>query len=206
MTFGSYQVGTLRVTPVPALSPDDEAVLAALARRAWSLKRSLDTRTETSHAFVLPALLQVEGATLPREPRPGPTCPPTEAELAKIQAEIDDRCFDLYGIDEDEAAPSRGLLRGGRRGWPEPTRRTTRSEGAESRALTEELARLGGRGRLRPLRHPPRDRRTGSTLGARTLRPAAGLLAGMLTGDDGLPLEAPPGLPDRLPGLGHPRR
>ena len=57
----SYEVGVIRRTPVPDLSPDDEAFLAALARRAWSRKRSLDTKTATSHAFVLPALLQVTG-------------------------------------------------------------------------------------------------------------------------------------------------
>ena len=45
------------VPPFPDLSPDQEAELAALARRAWSIKRGLDTVTETSHAFTLPALL-----------------------------------------------------------------------------------------------------------------------------------------------------
>ena len=41
---------------------------------------------------------------------------------------------------------------------------------------------------------------------ARAVRPAAGLLAGMLTGDDGLPLPAARRLPARLPRGRHPRR
>ncbi len=70
----------------------------ALARRAWSLKRTLDTVNETSHAFLLPAALRA---------RLGDYEPPAiEAELARIQAEIDRIAFDLYGFsatDQTEA-------------------------------------------------------------------------------------------------------
>jgi hypothetical protein len=101
MTAGSYEVGVIARTPVPDLTAADEAALAALARRAWSIKRSLDTRTETSHAFVLPALLQVSGSTLAARSVAWATrVREAEAELAAIQAEIDERCFELYGIDE----------------------------------------------------------------------------------------------------------
>ena len=103
MAFGSFEVGVIQRTPVPDLTPADETALAKLARRAWSLKRSLDTRTETSHAFVLPALLQVEGATLAGRAIAWEARVRTaEAELAAIQAEIDDRCFELYGIGEED--------------------------------------------------------------------------------------------------------
>ncbi len=101
MAFGSYEVGVLQRTPVPNFSDSEGEALACLARRAWSLKRSLDTRTETSHAFTLPALLQVGGVDIA-------VCAAAwsehvctvEAELSDIQAEIDDRCFTLYGINE----------------------------------------------------------------------------------------------------------
>jgi len=86
-------------------------MLAALARRAWSLKRSLDTRTENSHAFTLPALLQVAGGSLAaRASAWADRIRAIDAELATIQAEIDDRCFDLYGIgDADRRAITEGF-------------------------------------------------------------------------------------------------
>lgn len=95
----SYQVGTIGAVPWPGTSPE----LATLAGRAWSLKRSLDTRTETSHAFELPALIQVEGESLiARSSNWNERVQEAEAEIASIQREIDDRCFELYGITDDD--------------------------------------------------------------------------------------------------------
>lgn len=96
MAFGSYEVGVIQKTPVPTLTAEQSQSLAALARRAWSLKRNLDTVTETSHAFLLPAALR---------PRLGDYDPPAiEAELAHIQADIDALAFDLYGFTEKVAS------------------------------------------------------------------------------------------------------
>lgn len=107
----SYEVGVIQRTPVPELSEHDRQKLASLARRAWLLKRSLDTRTETSHAFTLPALLQTEGETLAERATAWAARErETEAELAAIQAEIDELCFDLYGIeDQDRRAITEGF-------------------------------------------------------------------------------------------------
>ncbi len=103
MAFGSYEVGVIQRTPVPRLSPADTAALATLARRAWSLKRSLETRTETSHDFVLPALLQVEGETLAAQAAAwGAQERAIEVELTAIRGAIDDRCFELYGINNED--------------------------------------------------------------------------------------------------------
>lgn len=97
MAFGAYEVGVIQRTPIPRLEREQESALAALARRAWSLKRSLDTIEETSHAFLLPAALR----GLLGEYNP----PAVEAELARIQAEIDSIAFPLYGfIEADRAA------------------------------------------------------------------------------------------------------
>lgn len=91
----SYEVGVLQRTPIPPLTTDDDQPttkyhLAELAHRAWSLKRSLDTPTENSHAFILPALLQVEGDDLAeRAAAWSRRVAETESELAQIQAEID---------------------------------------------------------------------------------------------------------------------
>lgn len=93
----SYEVGLVQRTPIPDLTPPDRAALAALARRAWSLRRALDTVTETSHAFVLPPGLNERVTGL------DPAA--IAQELAGLQREIDERAFAGYGIGpEDRAA------------------------------------------------------------------------------------------------------
>ena len=80
------RTGVIQRTPVPPLPSAIRLLLSAKARRAWSLKRTLDTTTETSHAFLLPTTLR---------PRLGDFNPPAiEAELARIQAEIDAIAFE----------------------------------------------------------------------------------------------------------------
>ncbi len=88
----SYEVGVIQKTPVLCLNDEQQTTLATLARRAWSLKRTLDTVEGTSHAFLLPAALRDRLA--PFDP------PAIEAELARIQVEIDAIAFDLYGFAE----------------------------------------------------------------------------------------------------------
>jgi hypothetical protein len=88
----SYEVGLIQQTPIPRLTADCRNKLVALAKRAWSLRRALDTVMETSHAFLLPTALRV---------RLGSYDPPViEMELAQIQREIDGIAFDLYGFAE----------------------------------------------------------------------------------------------------------
>jgi hypothetical protein len=105
-----FEVGLVQRTPIHPRVLADET-LRRLACGGWSLRRSLDTRVETSHAFVLPALLQVEGRSLAeRADGWAGRVQAVEAELEGIQAEIDERCFDLYGIEEeDRRAISEGL-------------------------------------------------------------------------------------------------
>ncbi|MCP4308393.1 MAG: hypothetical protein GY788_26635, partial [bacterium] len=57
----TYEVGVIGAVPMPRVPVPDR--LASLARRGWSLQRSLDTVTEVSHAFVVPAVLHVEGGS-----------------------------------------------------------------------------------------------------------------------------------------------
>ncbi|MEZ4390234.1 MAG: hypothetical protein R3A48_03985 [Polyangiales bacterium] len=92
MAFGSYEVGVIQRTPVPNLLDLDHATLSKWSRRAWSLKRALDTVDETSHAFILPFdLKRLDTAA-------------TETEIASIQNQIDDEAFRLYGISEADRA------------------------------------------------------------------------------------------------------
>ncbi|MFA7679135.1 type II restriction endonuclease subunit M [Pseudomonas aeruginosa] len=92
MASVSFEVGVIQQTPVPDLNSDQQNKLAALARQAWSLKRTLDTIEETSHAFALPAALRSRLGDY--------DSPAIEAELVRIQAEIDAIAFDLYGFSE----------------------------------------------------------------------------------------------------------
>ena len=100
----SFEVGLIQQTPVPDLTPEQTGQLALLARRAWSLKRSLDTGTETSHAFLLPLALRQAMAD-----RLGGFDPSAiEAEFVRIQAEIDDIAFGLYGFSDADRAAALG--------------------------------------------------------------------------------------------------
>jgi hypothetical protein len=100
----SYEVGVIQRTPVPDLTPKSTNTLATLAHRAWLLKRSLDTITQTSHAFVLPALLQVNGSSLSARATAwtDEKVTPIETELTQIQTQIDEIVFDLYGITQND--------------------------------------------------------------------------------------------------------
>lgn len=102
--FPEFVVGVIQQLPFPKLAAPDADALTRFARRAWSLKRCLDTKRETSHAFVLPPGLNEEVTALDEEA--------VERELAEIQAQIDDLTFGLYGIRaEDRAtieAPTKG--------------------------------------------------------------------------------------------------
>ncbi len=98
--FGSYNVGYLQRTPLPPQPTLYKTQIESLTRKAWSLKRTVDTIEETSHAFLLPATLRL---------RLGDYDPATiEGELAAIQAEIDNIAFDLYGFSDSDRAAALG--------------------------------------------------------------------------------------------------
>ena len=105
----SYEVGLIQNTPVPQLTSTDRQMLAKLGGSAWKLKRSLDTSTETSHSFVLPGLLQVQGDYLEtRENAWNGVLNDRTAALQEVQSKIDERCFALYKIDAVDRFPLLG--------------------------------------------------------------------------------------------------
>lgn len=204
----SYEAGILQNAPVPDLSPDDEALLAGLALTSWSLKRRLDTVNETSHALLLPALLSVSGASLTE--RAAAWAQHADAlgrRLTELQAQIDDRCFVLYGINaEDRAAIERGF--GGGAPLDDAPEDALEDEGPEgddgdvrrhaAALVSWALGVAFGRFDLR------------LATGARPLPPEPAPFdplpacsPGMLTGPDGLPVAAPPpGYPVAFPSDG----
>jgi hypothetical protein len=99
----SFEVGLVQKTPVPNLSQSDERGIAQLARSGWSVKRRVDSRSETSHAFLLPALLQMDGSTFIGRAREwGQVTAAAQTQLAELAAEIDEHAYRLYGISEQD--------------------------------------------------------------------------------------------------------
>jgi hypothetical protein len=84
-----FSIGAVQRVPVPAYLGSG---LGEQARRAWSLKRTLDTVEETSHSFILPSALRARLGDYDLSS--------IEAELIRIQAEVDAIAFDLYGFSE----------------------------------------------------------------------------------------------------------
>jgi hypothetical protein len=99
----SFEVGLIQQTPIPSLDDNAVAVLAYDARRGWTLKRRLETRTENAHAFLLPALLQAEGdSAVDRAQSWVARAARTQAELEALATEIDNHAYCLYGISEQD--------------------------------------------------------------------------------------------------------
>jgi len=91
-TARSYEVGVIQATPTPPLTDSDQEKLAKLTKLSWRLRRVLDTVEETSHAFVLPMVLQKRQWNLDVSSIP--------VELNRIQSDIDEIVFDLYEFTE----------------------------------------------------------------------------------------------------------
>ncbi len=102
-TARSFEVGIIQGVPVPIPTGRERTSLTKSALSAWSLKRSFDLTNDTTHAFTLPTLLQSKGATIAERTA---VCQKqsaeTEAELSKIESEVDGTAFDLYGFTEEE--------------------------------------------------------------------------------------------------------
>ncbi|AEI78629.1 type II restriction enzyme, methylase subunit [Cupriavidus necator N-1] len=87
-----YETGLINQLPIPKINENTSEELSCLAKRGWSIRRSLDSVIETSHAFLLPAAIRG---------RLGEFSPATvELELKVIQAKVDAIAFDLYGLTE----------------------------------------------------------------------------------------------------------
>lgn len=96
-----YEIGYVTSVPIPSDPTNETEEIGLLAREAWSLKRSLDTSNEISHAFVLPGLLQVQGNGLTkRSDAWAGKVNAVKGRLKEIENEIDALCFGLYGIDQ----------------------------------------------------------------------------------------------------------
>lgn len=92
-----FSIGSLQKVPVPEIF---SSKLGSLARRSWSLKRTLGIVDETSRAFHLPVALRVRLAA--------EQAADLEAELADLQTKIDDIAFDLYNFSDADRVAALG--------------------------------------------------------------------------------------------------
>ncbi len=220
-----YEAGLLQKVLLPNLSSHDRDRLGRYATRAWALKRTLDTGTETSHAFAVPALQQVEGDSLDRRAATWTQhVSQIHTDVAVIQREVDEFCFALYGIagsDRRVIAESIGERTGAKPAHPNHADEAGDDLGEDfivgpspgALVLVAELVswavgvafgrfdvRLATGESTLPVEPGPFD-------------PLPACSPGMLTGDDGLPpASAPAGYPLAFPedGMlvddpGHPR-
>lgn len=194
----SFEVGLIQQTPIPGLRTEDTIELAQRALRSWSLKRRLDTRTETSHAFLLPALVQADGNTFVDGALEwGQVTASAHAQLDALAAEIDEHAYRLYGISaEDRHRIEQGFGTSG-----EPEESPDDDDGDDS---DEEVAEVDAT----PLVTSLLSWALGVAFGRFDVRLATGdrgtppepepfdplpvCSPGMLTGDDGLPVAGPP--------------
>ena len=192
----TYEVGVIDSLPIPDSLPGD---WPEKARSAWLLKRSLYVCNETSREFALAALLHIASEGLSNRTSTWlEHVSRVYAELAVIQSEIDELSFDLYEINPvDRRTVTEGL--GSQASTPDQYRYVSESEeegegepSADTKRLTVDLiswvvgvafgrfdVRLATGERPAPPEPEPFDPQPVSS-------------PGMLTGEDGLPLEAPP--------------
>ncbi len=201
----SYEVGVLQRTPIPELSSSFRQQLAAQALRAWSIKRGLDTRIEISQAFVLPALLQTQGPNLATRTK---ACVErlrcAENDVDRIQRDIDELCFELYGVrSEDRHRIERGFDNTTDDAKPGAHHPALARKELEVTALVASLLSWAmgvALGRF-DLRLATKDREP--PLEPAPFEPMPACSPGMLTGENGLPIKAPPlGYPIAFPGDG----
>jgi len=197
MAFGSYEVGVIQRTPLPYLNAYDVKQVASLTERARNCKKRLDSRTENSHAFLLPAVLQVASVDLRGRVGTWAAYASTlQAEIDSISNEINDHAYRLYGISaEDRQRIEQGF------GIASESADAEQDDADDSE---EEAAEVDAK----PMVASLLSWCLGVAFGRFDVRLATGVRSappepepfdplpvcspGMLTGDDGLPLSQPP--------------
>jgi hypothetical protein len=121
MAFGSYEVGVIQRVPIPDLSREARQALGDAASVIYDEKRRLYTATETSHVFILPALLQAQGESLDaRHKAWNGHVSASAGRIERTQREIDERCYRLYAISDADRQVIERELGTEVRGLPEP--------------------------------------------------------------------------------------
>jgi hypothetical protein len=97
----SYDVGIIQNTPIPIHFSEAQNELAELAGEAYNLTQQTSLGDETTHIFCLPDLLSLPGATLvERQQIIAQIENHRQANLFRIQADIDEHVVELYSVPE----------------------------------------------------------------------------------------------------------
>lgn len=97
-----FETGLVASLPIPVQIGKHEA-LAELAIKSYRCLLRNDRYSENSHAFIFPKLVRVEGSTVAeRTADYAKQAAEAEDELRKIQSEVDEIAFDLYGFTDEE--------------------------------------------------------------------------------------------------------
>lgn len=192
-----YEAGLIRNVPVPRPSNSEAIHLGNRARKAWSIRRDLDSSNEVSHAFLLPALLRHSSADL-RGRADGwvARVADAERELAEIEGEVNRISFELYGVSEED-----------RKSITEGFDTTPESDGSDQEPEDDDVAEEPEVDPT-PMVSSLLSWSFGVALGRFDVRIATGERSlpfepepfdplpacspGMLTGEDGLPVKTPP--------------
>lgn len=197
----SYEVGVIQQTPIPARLHEAQEELAGLAQQAYNLARQPSIQDETSHVFCLPALLSAPGASLAaRLQSLSQAEAQRQAALAALQAQIDARVAELYGVPELAAPQAEPIALPGEESSAEqpaaddvdddeeePAEATLQPANLVADLLSWCVGAAFGRWDVRYALHP-------QSLPALPgpFDPLPVCSPGMLTGQDGLPLDAAP--------------
>lgn len=196
----SYETGLVEAVPLPTCFVDgSDPRLAELSRIAHGVRAGILSAVETAKIYRIPALLQVPGQSFSEQVSAWKLLSTeSRTELASIQAEIDNRCFELYGIkgtdrQHIEHGLGNALIEG-----------DVDEAGSDKEEDTAEAAEVDPV----PLVTSVLSWAFGVAVGRFDLRLATGerqapsepepfdplpvCSPGMLTGDDGLPLDTPP--------------
>lgn len=212
ISFGSYEVGIIQKIPVPDLSGEVGGRLGELALACVEIKRSLDTTSEISHVFQLPAILQAKGDSLAERVADwAARVAQANADVATNQAEIDQIAARLYGIEEDALKIGEDEAIAGSGDGDEPQDLAEGDEDDEEGADDEEDEDTGVVADPRQFAVDLISYCVGCAFGRfdirvatsqKTLPPLPDPFAplpvcspGMLTGEDGLPCAMPDGYP-----------
>jgi hypothetical protein len=216
-----YEAGLIRNVPVPEPPAADVARLGALGRRSFSIRRHLDSRNEISHAFLLPALVRHSSTDdlVSRANSWSAASEKSARELVEIDDAVNAKSFELYGVSEADQLS----IVDGWDGAPESSTDDEEPNNDDEDSPEEPEVDVA------PMVQSLMSWALGVAFGRFDVRLATGdrgappepepfdplpvCSAGMLTGDDGLPVATPPsGYPLTFPtdGIlvddpGHPR-
>ena len=199
----TYEVGIIQRTPLPGTT-EKELPLGVWAETAWSLQRILDTTQEESHAFNGPSLARARKGSLALSAGEWLTrCSKIRSDLINLQGKIDGCVANAYGLALGDRENMETLLHPGPNSMGDldgkPHGQTDAHLSAQVIDLISWAAGVAfGRFDIRLA--------TGERPATPESEPFESLPVcspGMLAGDDGFPLNAPPaGYPIEFPSDG----